>query len=415
MKKKSCIIIITIFVFSLSQLNAKNYKILTQEGKISVIVNEKDSILDIKTSLPEKYFVVETKEKSYALIEGEESFILITPLSRLLFKDGSFSLESGYIFMKSKSEKNVKTDIFLGGMEYKILAQTVAIISHRKEVTILSANTVVEFSEASSHGVKYFLEPNQKAKIIPFLSNPLQTVENEKALIENAKLKIDREIASSIDKVIQRYSFKIFETTKNETEVFRVVHPNKGRNVFLIVPHGDERTGTDVAKDRAVMPIKSGSLTIVPVAVAAAYSNNSRSIEGLDINNRFFKRKKDTTETDKLATKYMKMLKEYDIDLVLTLHEGNGVKEFFGDSIIYDTRKQDYVANKIVTIINKRIEPMHFKFKQMYYPMPTTITYYAMQEGIEAYGIELTRNLDYEKKRAIMHAILEEFFKHYGI
>ena len=35
--------------------------------------------------------------------------------------------------------------------------------------------------------------------------------------------------------------------------------------------------------------------------------------------------------------------------------------------------------------------------------------------NIEAFGIELTKNLDYDKKRIIMHTILSEFFKIYGL
>ena len=109
------------------------------------------------------------------------------------------------------------------------------------------------------------------------------------------------------------------------------------------------------------------------------------------------------------------MLDEYDIDVVLTLHEGNGFKEFFGDSIIYDSRKLDDKVVSVLNNINSRIEPMKFKFRQMYYPMPTTITYYAAKKNIESFGIELTRNLDYDKKRIIMHTILNEFLKIYGM
>ncbi|TKZ18124.1 hypothetical protein EZH24_13735, partial [Brachyspira catarrhinii] len=90
--------------------------------------------------------------------------------------------------------------------------------------------------------------------------------------------------------------------------------------------------------------MKKGDLTIVPIAVPEAYRKNVRAIGGLDINNRFFDRKINRNITDKLAKKYMDMLDEYKIDVVLTLHEGNGFKEFFGDSIIYDTRKLDDIS-----------------------------------------------------------------------
>ena len=104
------------------------------------------------------------------------------------------------------------------------------------------------------------------------------------------------------------------EGTKNENTIYRVVHPEKGPNIFLIVPHGSERVGTDVAIERINMPIKKGSLTIVPIAVPEAYRKNTRAIEGQDINNRFFDKSISRTDTDKLAKEYMDMLDEYDID-----------------------------------------------------------------------------------------------------
>ena len=409
-----------VFIFSViiafnSLLFANNFKVISRQGEASVIVNEEHADIDVKKSFPDDYFSISTKESSYLVIDNGEKSIILMPNSKITYESNRFTLHNGYIYIKTKHNDDVQMTIAKDNNAYNFKGKSFAIVAYDDEISAITYNNAVKITPETSLGVSYYLEPHHKTSILPILNGPYKTTENEKTLIESVSRQLDMEVASHLNEDIERYNFKIMKGTKNETTIYRVVHPEKGPNVFLIVPHGSERVGTDVAMERINMPIKKGSLTIVPIAVPEAYRKNTRAIEGQDINNRFFDKKISRTDTDKLAKKYMEMLDEYDIDVVLTLHEGNGFKEFFGDSIIYDTRKLDDKVVKVLNNINSRIEPMKFKFKQMYYPMPTTITYYATKKNIEAFGIELTRNLDYDKKRIIMHTILNEFFKIYGM
>ena len=407
-------IIILALIFSYT-LFANNFKVISRQGIASVIVNEEHANTDVKKSFPDDYFSISTKEESYIVIDNGEKSIILMPSSKLTYENDKFTLESGYMYIKTKHNDDIQMTITKDDKGYNFKGKSFAVISYNDEVSVITYNNAVKITPENSLGVSYFLEPNHKTSIIPTLNGPYRTTENEKSLIESVSRQLESEVASHLNEDIERYNFKIMEGTKNENTIYRVVHPVKGPNIFLIVPHGSERVGTDVAMERINMPIKRGSLTIVPIAVPEAYRKNTRAIEGQDINNRFFDKKIRRTDTDKLAQEYMDMLNEYDIDVVLTLHEGNGFKEFFGDSIIYDSRKLDDKVVKVLNNINSRIEPMKFKFRQMYYPMPTTITFYAAKKNIESFGIELTRNLDYDKKRIIMHTILSEFFKIYGL
>ena len=407
-------IIILALIFSYT-LFANNFKVISRQGIASVIVNEEHANTDVKKSFPDDYFSISTKEESYIVIDNGEKSIILMPSSKLTYENNKFNLESGYMYIKTKHNDDIQMTITKDDKGYNFKGKSFAVISYNDEVSVITYNNAVKITPENSLGVSYFLEPNHKTSIIPTLNGPYRTTENEKSLIESVSRQLESEVASHLNEDIERYNFKIMEGTKNENTIYRVVHPVKGPNIFLIVPHGSERVGTDVAMERINMPIKRGSLTIVPIAVPEAYRKNTRAIEGQDINNRFFDKKIRRTDTDKLAQEYMDMLDEYDIDVVLTLHEGNGFKEFFGDSIIYDSRKLDDKVVKVLNNINSRIEPMKFKFRQMYYPMPTTITFYAAKKNIESFGIELTRNLDYDKKRIIMHTILSEFLKIYGL
>ncbi|WP_096737695.1 succinylglutamate desuccinylase/aspartoacylase family protein [Brachyspira sp. G79] len=409
-------ILIYSFMITLSNLLfANSFKVISRQGEASVIVNEEHADIDVKKSFPDDYFSISTKEESYLVIDNGEKSIILMPSSKLTYESNNFTLHSGYMYIKSKHNDDIQMTITKDERGYDFKGKSFAVVAYDDDISIITYNNAVKITPSSSLGVSYFLEPNHKTSIIPILDGPYRTTENEKSLIESVSRQLEIEVAGHLNEDIDRYNFKIMEGTKNENTIYRVVHPEKGPNIFLIVPHGSERVGTDVAMERINMPIKKGSLTIVPIAVPEAYRKNTRAIEGQDINNRFFDKKVSRTDTDKLAKEYMKMLDEYDIDVVLTLHEGNGFKEFFGDSIIYDTRKLDDKVVSVLNNINSRIEPMKFKFRQMYYPMPTTITYYAAKKNIESFGIELTRNLDYDKKRIIMHTILSEFLKIYGM
>jgi len=414
MFKTLLLILLSSFIL-IESLFADSYKILSQHGTVNITINKKNINTDIINSLPDDYFKIETKESSYIVLEKDTKSIILMPSSKIVFSSDSINLEKGFLYIKSKTTNDIEINIRQNNNNYTLNGNSFALETQGNKTRAFASEKLLSLTHSSNLGLKYYLEPHNKTDIFPTLTYPKNITANEKGNMTEASKKLISEISKDINKVIKRYSFKIFEGTIHETEIYRVVHPKKGPNVFLIVPHGNERVGTDVAKERVALPIKNGTLTIVPIASAYSYKNNTRYLNGEDINNLFFNRKKDKSYGEKLATTYMKMLDSYDIDIVITLHEGNGFKEFFGDAIIYDDKKLDNTVAYITKNINDRISPFKYKFKQTYYPMPTTITYYAYKKGIDAYGIELTRNLPYESKKVIMHAILDEFFKVYKL
>ena len=415
MLKKSFLIILLSNFILIQYIFADTYKILSQNGTVNIMMDKKNVNTDIVNSLPSDYFEIETKDSSYIILEEDTKSIILMPSSKVIFSYNDITLEEGFLYVKSKTTNSIEINIKQNNNNYKLNGHSFALETEKNKTSAFSTENTLSLTHGSNLGLKYYLEPHNKTDIFPTLTYPKSITANEKGSMSEASKKLISELSKNINKVIKRYSFKIFEGTIHETEIYRVVHPEKGPNVFLIVPHGNERVGTDVAKERVELPINNGSLTIVPIASAYSYAKNTRYLDGYDINNLFFDRKKDKNNAEKLATTYMKMLDSYDIDVVLTLHEGNGFKEFFGDAIIYDNKNLDNTVAHVVKNINDRISPFKYKFKQTYYPMPTTITYYAYKKGLDAYGIELTRNLPYESKKIIMHAILDEFFKVYKL
>lgn len=404
-----------LLICSFNILFANNFKIISRQGDASIIVNKEYKNTDFKENFPKDYFSISTKEASYLVIDNEDKSIILMPNSKLTYNYNKFNLEFGYMYVKTKNYNDIEIIINKDNKSYNFKGKNFALLSYDDEISVLTYDNALKITPEISLGVSYFLEPYHKTYLIPIMNGPYKTTKNEKTLMENVSRQLDSEINEYLNQYIKRYSFDIMENTKNKTTIYRLETDKEGPNVFLIAPHGNERVGTDVLFERFNMPIKRGTLTIVPIAVPEAYRLNKRAIEEQDINNRFFDKDKNKTDTDKLAKKYMDMLDEYKIDVLITLHEGNGFKEFFGDSIIYDTRKLDDKVEKVLNSINLRIEPMKFKFRQMYYPMPTTITFYATKKNIDAFGVELTRNMDYDKKRIIMHTILNEIFKIYDI
>lgn len=390
---------------------------ISKTGEVSIRVSREETGVDIKNSLPDDFFRIETKDSSYIVIEKGEKSLILMPKSTLVYSDNNFNLESGYLYTKSRNGSDVNLAISNNteNSAYNISGKSFALYSDSGEISAITHKQALKLKPQASLGINYVLEPYNKTRISPSLTDPITLTDTEKTLLANVSMRLDVEIATELNKNIDRYSFKLLKNTANETSVFRLVHKKPGKNIFIIVPHGNERVGTDVLSNRLNMPIKSGSLTIVPIAVPSAYKGNKRIIENQDINRLFVYRKKDKTDVEKLATAYMKMLKDYKIDVLITLHEGNGFQEFFEDAIIYDDKRLASTASKVVANINKRVEPYKFKFRSMHHPMPTTMTYYAAGKKMDAYGIEITAKMSHDRKFAIMDAILTELFDIYGL
>ena len=391
------------------------YKIIAQNGDVSIDMKNKDvgTSLDLDAS----FFEIETSDESYIVFTSDDKIVILMPRSHLVVKNGAFYLNEGYIYFASRHwDKSIDVECYSkNDVKYSLNSKSFAMSSYDSDLHLYTKSSALKISNTIKFGINYLIEPYNKVKISPILEVPYSLSQKEISNLDRVCSQMMLEFDSYLNKDITRTTIKLFENTKYETEVHRIVHKNPGVNVFIFVPHGDERYSTVAAKMRISEPIISGSLTIVPIALTPAYNNHSRGIGSIDLNRQFKKNMQNKTAIDKVAYKYAKMLDEYDIDLVLALHEGNGKDEFFGDAIVFDKKKYQSKADDIVKKINKKIEPTQFKFKSMLHPMPTTFTYYAAEKGIDAFAIEISHKMPNEKKAIVKNAIIDEFFKIYGL
>ena len=100
-----------IIIFSIiisSVLLPNSFKVISRQGEASVIVNEEHANTDIKNSFPDDYFSISTKEESYLVIDNGEKSIILMPRSKLTYENNKFTLDSGYIYIKSKHNDDIQ-------------------------------------------------------------------------------------------------------------------------------------------------------------------------------------------------------------------------------------------------------------------------------------------------------------------
>lgn len=388
------------------------YDIITQEGDVYIETSDVGSLYKAD-KIPVSRCTIITYEDSFIVMKLDNEIIIVLPKTKVDIVAGAFHLAKGFFYVESENGTKIKIE---DGGKYSILEGSSFCVYKSENGVYVSAYSSAMRIRTDTVGINYLVPCYNKLKIFPSLSIPesmnLGEIENAKEI----KAALSKEVKEHLNKSVKRESFKIFANTAYETIVYRVVHEKKGKNVFIFVPHGDERAAVNAAINRIMEPIISGSITIVPIALTPAYENNTRGVGNKDLNRQFKPNMtKGKSMIEKIAYKYASMLTEYKIDLVITLHEGNGVNEKFKDAIVYDKKEFTSIATQVVSNINKRIEPTKYKFKTMLYPMPDTFTYYAASKGIKSFGVEITRNLPDDIKVLIKNAIIDEFLKLYGL
>jgi len=129
---------------------------------------------------------------------------------------------------------------------------------------------------------------------------------------------------------ISRDSFVIREGTAEATTVYVTTADAAGPTAIVVGGvHGNEVAGYRAAEQIAHWPIDAGRLVTIPEANAAAIERGTRNAgDGNDLNRQFHEGEPPET---KLARAIWGVVREYDPDILIDLHESTGI--YAGDPV----------------------------------------------------------------------------------
>lgn len=238
-----------------------------------------------------------------------------------------------------------------------------------------------------------------------------------------------------------------FEHTDHELHVYEIQGQLPGKTMLIIGGMHNEPGGYVTADLFADIALKKGNLIVVPRANMPAIVNNKRGINN-DMNRTFTDKHADAHKhiyEDDIVSVLKQLIAKSDV--LLNLHDGYGyyrpqfVSELanpkrWGQAIITD--REQFVSNKtgqtlqlserakaIVEAVNPLVENQFHRFhykntrtkdpNSLHKEQRTSATFYALYEhGIEAYGIETSKNiqsldLKVSYQTMIVNAFLAEF------
>jgi len=162
--------------------------------------------------------------------------------------------------------------------------------------------------------------------------------------------------------------------TKYSTSMY-VIDSGKPGPVVLITGgvHGNESAGYLAAARMKETKISKGKLLVIPKANKVAVERGTRYISGEKDLNRAFPTKKGTTPSYKPARAIYQVVKDYEVDWVMDMHEGYDYasrSSSVGQSIIYyPSTKCTAMAKKILNKVNSGISTSYRKFESLRYPV----------------------------------------------
>jgi len=190
--------------------------------------------------------------------------------------------------------------------------------------------------------------------------------------------------------------------TDYETPVYIIKTDYKEPTIMTVAgTHGNEKAGIKAAeylKDN--IKIEKGTLIIVPRANILACAKNVRCFPP-DINlNRVYPGNPQGNSVEKLANEIFNLMKKYDIDLLIDLHESiefyKKNPENYGQTLVIDS-DDDYLyllSSFIVEEMNKDIVEDRNKYQVLLDPVKGSTAYSANQQlGIPALTFETCRKL----------------------
>lgn len=238
-----------------------------------------------------------------------------------------------------------------------------------------------------------------------------------------------------------------FRDTDHRLDVFVRQGIEPGNTILILGGiHGNESGGYKAAEQLLSVPLRRGTLIVIPHVNARAIAANQRGIDG-DMNRMF-----DPGDAPAgIDGEIVSVIKSYiaRADLLLNLHDGWGYYDpiyrdnlrnpsRYGQSVIadcesfYSTKYGRRVqvqeqAQAVLTSINDLIgnKDEMFHFSNHKTSDPTTLhpeqrksaTYYSVAHcGIPAFGIEASKNLNSDVDRVRYHLmIIKEFLRMYGV
>ncbi|MBI2837097.1 MAG: succinylglutamate desuccinylase/aspartoacylase family protein [Acidobacteria bacterium] len=238
-----------------------------------------------------------------------------------------------------------------------------------------------------------------------------------------------------------------FGDTDHRLDVFVRHGLEPGKTILILGGiHGNESGGYKAAEQLLSVPLRRGTLIVIPHVNARAIAANQRGIDG-DMNRMF-----DPGEAPSgIDGEIVSVIKSYiaRADLLLNLHDGWGYYDpiyrdglrnpsRYGQSVIADCEsffstkygrrvqvqeQAQAVLTSINNLIGNKDEKFHFSNHKT--SDPTTLhpeqrksaTYYSVAHcGIPAFGIEASKNLNSDLDRVRYHLmIIGEFLRMYGV
>ena len=228
------------------------------------------------------------------------------------------------------------------------------------------------------------------------------------------------------------------ETNKFEFGLYKLDSGKPGPTLLIIGGiQGDEPGGFNAASLIVTQyTVTSGRVWIVPNLNFESIIKRSRGVHG-DMN-RKFKNIKESDPEFELVQKIKTIINDDEVDLIINLHDGSGFyrPEYvderhnpnkWGQSLIIDqalVESSSYsnlkeIADAVVAKTNNRITDEYHKYfvknthtRQGNEEMEKTLTYYAVQNGKAAFGIEASKDFG-THERAYHHLLVIESFLDY--
>ena len=141
------IFLIAIFILSINfNLFPNNFKIISRQGETSIIVNEENSNMDFKKSFPNDYFSVSTKESSYLVLDNSQKSIILMPSAKLTFENNRFTLNYGYMYIKTKHNDDIQIILSKDGKAYNLKGKSFAVVSYDENISIISYDNATKIA-----------------------------------------------------------------------------------------------------------------------------------------------------------------------------------------------------------------------------------------------------------------------------
>ena len=169
--------------------------------------------------------------------------------------------------------------------------------------------------------------------------------------------------------------------TKYATSLYVIKSGNPGPTVLIVGGvHGNETAGYVAAQKVCNYRPSRGTLLVIPKANKLAIAAKSRTAEGQVNLNRAFPSTKYGTAKGVLAQSILKVIKDYQVDWVMDMHEGYDYTKktstsSVGQSLIYyPSSTTRTLGSRIVNTLNKYIGLNRKEFSLLKSPVKGSIT-----------------------------------------